>query len=188
MPSVWKCPTRSVVGKPLLGNFIVVTVTNRRLLANSSIEARSNRRFGTFLYPLPLTDVRTRLMGVRLGAKVGVSLLAMLLGALPVMACTVPGVTMTAAERDCCKRMAERCGHSSMAKSHGCCQPQASPSRFEVLKSCSFQLNVSLVDFHIQPAMFRATGESPLLCITKIASAPHGPPGLSSVGTTVLRI
>jgi len=151
-------------------------------------QRQSKTGFETFLNSLPLRNVRTRLIGVRLGAKVGVSLLAMLLGALPVMACTVPGATMTAAERDCCKRMAERCGHSGMAKSHGCCQPQASPSRFEVLKSCSFQLNVSLVDFHIQPAMFRATGESPLLCFTKIASAPHGPPGLSSVATTVLRI
>ncbi len=127
-------------------------------------------------------------MAVRLGTKVGVALLAMLLGALPVMVCTVPGVTMTAAERDCCKRMAERCGHSGMAKSHGCCQPQASPSKFEVLKSSSFQLNVSLAEFHIQPATFRAAGDSPLLCITKIASAPHGPPGLSSVPTTVLRV
>src|SRR5438128_9922199 len=95
------------------------------------------------------------------------------MAALPVMACVRPGAVMTAAERDCCKRMAERCGHSGMAKSHGCCQPQASPSRFEVLKSCSFQLNLSLVDFHIQPAMFRGACESPLLCFPTIASAHH---------------
>ena len=179
--------------KPLVWNFIAVDCNQSQaaceLIHRGQIKkVRSNRRFETFLNPLPLRNVRIRLMAVRLGTKVGVSLLAMLLGALPVMACTVPGVTMTAAERDCCKRMAERCGHSGMAKSHGCCQPQASPSKFEVLKSSSFQLNGSLVDFHIQPATFQAAGDSPLLCITKIASAPHGPPGLSSVATTVLRI
>src|SRR5436190_14630589 len=106
-------------------------------------------------------------MGVSFAAKAGISILALLLAAVPAMACTVPGATMTAAERDCCKRMAERCGHSEMAKSHGCCQPQASSSKFEVVKSSSFQLNVSLVDFHIQPAMFRATSDSPLLCFAK---------------------
>jgi hypothetical protein len=127
-------------------------------------------------------------MLVSLAAKAVVAILAMLLAALPVMACVIPGTTMTSAERECCKRMAEQCGHSGMAKSHGCCQIQASPSNFEVLKSNSFQLNCSVADLHLQPAIFQTTGDSPLLVIAEIASESHGPPGLSSVTTTVLRI
>jgi hypothetical protein len=127
-------------------------------------------------------------MLMRLAAKAGVAILALLLAALPVMACVTPGTTMTPAERECCKRMAEQCGHSGMAKSHGCCQIQASPSNFEVLKSSSFQLSCSFADLHVQPPTFQATGDSPLLVIATIASEPHGPPGLSSVTTTVLRI
>jgi hypothetical protein len=125
---------------------------------------------------------------MRLAAKVVVAVLIMLLAALPVMACARPGNTMTAAERDCCKRMAERCGHSGMAKSHGCCQAQASPGNFEVLKSSSLQLTCSFAELHMAPTTFQATGDSPLRLIARIASEPHGPPGLSSVATTVLRI
>ncbi len=66
-------------------------------------------------------------MGVRLLVKVGISALALLMAALPVMACTVPGAIMTAAERDCCKRMANQCGHSGMAKSYGCCEIKTAP-------------------------------------------------------------
>src|SRR6185369_13658211 len=88
---------------------------------------------------------RTRLMLVRLAAKIGVSILAMLLAALPVMACARPGAAMTAAEHDCCKRMAAQCGRSGMAKSHQCCQTQVSLGDFHALKAQSSQLDHSLL-------------------------------------------
>src|SRR5260370_16878529 len=94
-------------------------------------------------------------MGVRLATKVGVSILAMLLAALPVMACARPGAAMTAAEHDCCKRMAEQCGRSGMAKSHGCCQTQVSPGDFHALKAPSSQLDHSLLELHPQPITFQ---------------------------------
>jgi hypothetical protein len=57
---------------------------------------------------------------LKLLIKVGVSALALMLAALPVAACVLPGATMTSAERECCKKMAEQCGDMGMAKTHPC--------------------------------------------------------------------
>jgi hypothetical protein len=40
---------------------------------------------------------------LQLWIKVGVTALALMLAALPVAACVLPGATMTSAERECCK-------------------------------------------------------------------------------------
>src|SRR5712671_3773789 len=109
---------------------------------------RSSRPFETFLDRLPLTIVRTRVMGVKLLIKVGVSALALMLAALPVAACVLPGAAMTSAERECCKRMAGQCGDMGMAKSHPCCKVTATPADFHALKSAASQVHhVSLVLF-----------------------------------------
>src|SRR5580700_515057 len=57
--------------------------------------------------------------------------------ASPAIACMLPGATLTPAERECCRHMAEQCGQGAMPASHSCCQtkshhsdalPQASAS------------------------------------------------------------
>ena len=89
---------------------------------------------------------------VKLLIKVGVSALALMLAALPVAACVLPGAAMTLAERECCKKMAEQCGDMGMAKSHPCCKVAATPADFHALKTTSSQLDhVSLVLFHALP-------------------------------------
>jgi hypothetical protein len=50
--------------------------------------------------------------------------IALLWAVTPVMACVLPGVTMTPAERECCHHMAEQCGSSMMPASHSCCKAQ----------------------------------------------------------------
>jgi hypothetical protein len=137
---------------------------------------------------LPTKNVQARLMNVRLAAKVGVSIMGLLLAALPVMACTIPGTAMTKAEHDCCKKMAEQCGRSRMAKSHGCCQTQATPNDSKVLKASSFQLEHSLVDLHALPATLRAADDLQLTVASSFPSPTHSPPGLLASATTVLRI
>jgi hypothetical protein len=127
-------------------------------------------------------------MGVRLVAKVGVSVLALLLAALPVIACARPGAVMTAAEHDCCKRMAEQCGHSGMANSHGCCQTQVSPNDFHALKALSSHLDHSSLGHHAQPIALQAIAAPQLMFSTSIPFPTHSPPGLLSSATTVLRI
>ena len=91
-------------------------------------------------------------MTLKLLQKVAVFALAVLFAALPVMACVVPNAAMTAAERECCKKMAGQCGDMGMAKSHPCCQITATPADFHALKTASSQLDhVSLVLFHALP-------------------------------------
>jgi hypothetical protein len=127
-------------------------------------------------------------VSVSLTAKIGVSTLALLLAALPAVACAVPGTVMTAAERACCKRMADQCGHSGMAKSHGCCEIQTAPNDFHALKASFAQLDHSLIDLHAQPAESQTTADSHLRFTTNTPFPTHSPPGLAYSATTILRI
>jgi len=128
-------------------------------------------------------------MGVRLAIKVGVSALALMLAALPVAACVLPGAGMTSAERECCKKMAEQCGDMGMAKSHPCCQVTATPADFHALKTASSQLHhVSLVLFNSLPVTSQAAAYCSFAQWSCRVSGTHSPPGLDSTTTTVLRI
>src|SRR2546426_12663234 len=150
---------------------------------------RSSRSFETFLDRLPLTIVRTRLMGVRLAIKVGVSALALILAALPVAACVLPGAAMTSAERECCREISEQCGDMGMANSHSCCKVSATPADFHALKTASSQLDhVSPVLFHALPRTAQTDVYFSLAQWSSRVSCTHSPPGLESLTTTVLRI
>lgn len=127
-------------------------------------------------------------MRLRLAAKIGVSTLALLLAALPVMACAVPGAAMTAAEQACCKRMANQCGHSGMAKSHGCCEIQTAPNDFHALKASSSQLDHSSIDLHAQPVALQTVADSQSIFTTNTGFPTHSPPELVFSASTVLRI
>jgi hypothetical protein len=126
-------------------------------------------------------------VAVRLAAKIGVSILALLLAAAPVMACARPAATMTATERDCCKRMAQQCGKSGMTKSHGCCQSEISTSDFHALKASSSQLDYSLFEIHALPVALPVITVSQMFG-TNVASPTYSPPGPVYLATTVLRI
>ena len=128
-------------------------------------------------------------MGVRLAIKVGVSALALMLAALPVAACVLPGAAMTSAERECCKKMAEQCGDMGMAKSHPCCQPTTTSLDFHALKApSSSQAHLSLVDLQGLPISIQAFTCLSLTPMAFRVSYTHSPPGLESLTTTVLRI
>jgi hypothetical protein len=121
--------------------------------------------------------------------RLGVVALAVLFAALPVMACAVPNAAMTAAEQECCKKMARQCGDMGMAKSHPCCRSTATPADFHALKIASSQLHhVSLVLFHALPFNAQAGAYSSLAQWSSRISCTHSPPGLDSTATTILRI
>jgi len=69
--------------------------------------------------------------------KLVVSVLSLVLLATPIMGCVIPAAAMTAAERDCCKRMAQECGKKGMPQSHPCCQTTTVPDHLPALKSSS---------------------------------------------------
>jgi hypothetical protein len=131
--------------------------------------------------------VAAKLVAMRLSVKIGVSILVLLLAAAPVMACARPAATMTAAERDCCKRMAKQCGRSGMTQSHGCCQSEVSPSNFRALKASSSQLDHSLFQIHVLPVALPVITGSQMFG-TNVASPTYSPPGPVYLATTVLRI
>jgi hypothetical protein len=128
-------------------------------------------------------------MMLKLLIKVGVCSLALMLAALPVAACVLPGAAMTSAERECCKKMAEQCGDMGMAKSHPCCKVTAAPADFHALKTASSLLDhVSLVLFQALPLTVEADAYFSLAQWSSRVSCTHSPPGLESLTTTVLRI
>jgi hypothetical protein len=128
-------------------------------------------------------------MMLKLWIKLGVSALALVLVALPLAACVLPGAAMTSTERECCKKMAGQCGDMGMAKSHPCCKVTATPADFHALKTASSQLDdVSLVLFHALPLTARTDAYFSLAQWSSRVSCTHSPPGLGSPATTVLRI
>jgi cytochrome c556 len=128
-------------------------------------------------------------MLLKIMRRVAVFTLAVVLAALPVMACAVPAGAMTPAERDCCKKMAGQCGDMGMAKSHPCCKATATPADFHALKTASSQLHlVSIVLFHALPITSQTGAYVSLAQWSFRASGTHSPPGLESLTTTVLRI
>jgi hypothetical protein len=130
-----------------------------------------------------------RLVMLKLLIKLGVFALALMLAALPVAACVLPGAAMTSAERECCKKMAEQCGDMGMAKSHPCCKVTATPADFHALKTTSSQLDhVSLVLFHALPLTAQTDAYLSLAQRSSCVSCTHSPPGLESLTTTILRI
>jgi hypothetical protein len=148
---------------------------------------------GSKLKPFPaccvLLSVADRLVMLRLLIKVGVSALALMLAALPVAACVLPGAAMTSAERECCKKMAEQCGDMGMTKSHGCCKVTATPADFHALKTASSQSDhVSLILFHALPLTPHTDAYFSLAQWSSRVSCTHSPPGLESLATTILRI
>ena len=128
-------------------------------------------------------------MMLKLVQKVAVFALAVLFAGLPVMACVVPNAAMTAAERECCKKMAGHCGDMGMAKSHPCCQPTTTSLDFHALKApSSSQDHLSLVVLQGLPISIQAITCLSLTPMAFRVSYTHSPPGLESLTTTVLRI
>jgi hypothetical protein len=126
---------------------------------------------------------------LKLLIKIGVSALALMLAALPVAVCVLPGAVMTSAERQCCKKMAEQCGDMGMAKSHPCCKVTATPTDFHALKTASSQVDhVSLVLSYALPLTAQTDVYFSLAQWSSCVSCTHSPPGLQSLTTTVLRI
>jgi hypothetical protein len=121
--------------------------------------------------------------------KVGVSLLSLLLLATPIMACLIPAAAMTAAERDCCKRMAHQCGDKGMGQSHSCCQTTTVPDHLAAIKSSSdvnLQHPTLFVAYAIHPGPTIATLPEPRSSVW--AADIHSPPVSPPVAISVLRI
>jgi len=118
--------------------------------------------------------------------KAGVSMLSLLLLAMPIMACLIPAASMTATERECCKRMAGECGKAGMPQSHPCCQTTTVPDQFAAIKISanvnSVQVTLAVTYLPHHTFMTLAPQESgPGPWAADIYSPPVSPPASSSV-------
>jgi hypothetical protein len=126
---------------------------------------------------------------MKLVGKVGVSLLSMLLFAAPIMACALPAMARSAAERECCKRMAQECGDKGMAKSHSCCQTVSLPDHLPAIKSSS-----DVGSKHLTLSLLHALPPLPTIAtISESGSSPwaadiHSPPVSPPASISILRI
>jgi hypothetical protein len=121
--------------------------------------------------------------------KAGVSILSLLLMATPIMACLIPAASMTAAERECCKRMAGECGKPGMPHSHPCCQTTTVPNQFAAIKSSSnvnaVQLALAVtyaLDYAFMTPTLQESGSAPW------AADIHSPPISPPASISILRI
>jgi len=172
--------------KPCLAFLFLIASLRKSRLSRFGVTGGEQKPFPAYCVLLSVAD---KLVMLKLLIKVGVSALALMLAALPVAACVLPGAAMTSAERECCKKMAEQCGDMGMAKTHPCCKVSATPADFHALKTASSQLDhVSLVLFHALPLTAQADVYFSLAQWSSRVSCTHSPPGLESLTTTILRI
>jgi hypothetical protein len=105
--------------------------------------------------------------------------------AAPAVACVLPGVTLTPAERECCHHMAQHCGQTVMPASHSCCQ---APARHDALKQTSVSASnrrVTITAIPIQVTFVLPVTTRALLAID-LHSPPPPDPQFSTI--SILRI
>jgi hypothetical protein len=61
-------------------------------------------------------------MRVSKAGAFAMALITVMWAVTPALACLVSANQMTAAERECCQKMAQQCGTAVMPSSHSCCQ------------------------------------------------------------------
>ena len=100
----------------------------------------------------------------------------------PLVACVMPGHSMTAAEHACCTKMASMCESSAMPMSHSCCTHAVSPLVIALAKMQNADLAVpAVLVSEVAPAL-----PSPMFRLN--ASDFESPPGSPPKISTILRI
>jgi hypothetical protein len=117
--------------------------------------------------------------------KLAALVLALSVFASPLMACLLPDATLTAEERECCRKMAGECGKTP--SSHSCCKttvrdadPYLINSRLQI--SAPAQATMAIL-----PAS-EILGLPDLISQFVISSDAHAPPESPPVKTSILRI
>lgn len=108
---------------------------------------------------------------VKWTGKLAVLVVVMSVWASPLMACMVPDVLLTDAERECCKSMNDDCGQLAMPSSHSCC-------KVVVRQSDSYLINSRFLTNHPLPAvtLFVAVDGNPSTANAVMTRSPfHGP-------------
>ena len=136
----------------------------------------------------PLTFLARKavhLMRMNRVGRFAAAMVAVLWALTPSVACFLPTNAMTAAELECCHKMAYQCGSSTMASSHTCCRTLPQPnSATGSIRSLSPMRHVTGA-----VAPVAAVVITPAFSIARQLSALDVPPkGQSSACSSILRI
>ena len=108
-----------------------------------------------------------------------VLLLAVMFG-YPAMACLIPDAEMTAAERECCKQMAQQCGSMDMPSSHSCCQKEISRPN-SMLRTSFAQLIAPVLSGAVFTELPRPDVVASEFSSFELDPLPESPPGTASI-------
>jgi hypothetical protein len=118
--------------------------------------------------------------------QIGVVTMLLLLSVVPAMACLIPGATMTAQERACCRSMGARCGQPDMPASHSCCKetlPVIGKKTIDSRTATIHLFAVATIPLAAWDMMI------PVLAVCgRIGYADFSPPGSPPTSVSVLRI
>lgn len=118
--------------------------------------------------------------------QIGVVALLLLLCLTPAMTCLIPGATMTAQERACCRSMGARCGQPDMPASHSCCKGTPPVIGEKAVDGQSAAIHLSAVAA-FSPSMWDRM-ISALPVYVRIGYEDFSPPGSPPTQISVLRI
>jgi hypothetical protein len=120
--------------------------------------------------------------------KFAALLMGMLLLAGPLMACMLPGSSMTAAERECCRKMAGQCsGQGDMPMSHDCCRTTVRPGH-ALLATNQFRLAHNVVTVALAVASDQHLTPILALPFSLVPDYDHPPPLSNLASLQTLRI
>lgn len=91
--------------------------------------------------------------------------------ATPAIACVLPGISLTPAERECCHHMAEQCGQAAMPATHSCCQTKSHHSDAPPQVTASVPTRHLTIAVAVQPIPVLPIADS-----SRIAVYLHSPP------------
>jgi hypothetical protein len=110
-------------------------------------------------------------------------ILSAIVFAIPVSACLTPNADMSMEQRECCKKMADRCETSMMPSSHSCCQHPVSRHTAAASRIRSRDLGSAIT---MLAEDFSSLPRRPMIEIT--ASTFESPPESPPQRVTILRI
>jgi hypothetical protein len=77
--------------------------------------------------------------------------MAIMLLSVPLLACSVPWLTMSEEEQECCRQMSEMCGDMQMNQSHSCCTKEPTLATASLQPTAKFTAPLPDLAYYLAP-------------------------------------
>ena len=123
----------------------------------------------------PESAREVKLMRLTILRKSVYALMAAMLFASPVLACSLPGLTMSEAEMECCQRMADHCGGAHMDESHSCCAKAPDPGTVQkAAAKYSPTIDMLVLGLPVAQPAHSASLNTPVIDALEFSESPPG--------------